>query len=89
VGLFSHLESPNEKLDNNYRKIQLNMEKKYKAVITVEGTPGQNEPCARLEDGRVMPMGWNMNQTIPNSTKGTAKYVSTPNRGLWLFEADK
>jgi len=55
-----------------------------KAVITFQGTLDQ-EPSARLEDGRIMPMGWNRGNMFPIGTKGIAQYISTPSMGLWLF----
>lgn len=58
-----------------------------KAVIVDEGNPGRpyGEPRAQLEDGRVMPMGWNAGTTIPVGTTGEAQYVMRSSAGLWLF----
>lgn len=51
---------------------------------------GYTEPYAKLDDGRVMPMGWNASGPIFEvGTKGTAEYVSAPNAGLWQFTPDE
>jgi hypothetical protein len=55
-----------------------------RAQIT-EGGTGRTEPYARLNDGRVMPMGWNMGQRIEVGTKGVAEYIATSSAGLWRF----
>lgn len=59
-----------------------------RATIMCPGTPGRSEPTAQLADGRTMPMGWNMGQSIAVGTTGTAEYVSTSNAGLWRFTPD-
>ena len=45
-----------------------------RATIIEAGSPGvrYGEPRARLEDGRLMPMGWNSGQSFPIGTTGTA-----------------
>jgi hypothetical protein len=57
------------------------------ATITSPGVPGESEPYARLADGRVMPMGWNMGESYPVGTTGTAMYAVTSRAGLWHFTA--
>ena len=58
-----------------------------RATILTPGEP-RREPTAELADGRVMPMGWNMGQTIPAGTTGTAIYIRRGNWGLWQFTPD-
>lgn len=60
----------------------------YKAVIERPGFPGRREPYARLEDGRLMPMGWNMGDRFCTNDTGTAEYVMVGGRGLWRFTLD-
>jgi len=62
--------------------------KTYKAVIIQPGDD-EREPSIRLEDGREFPAGWNMGQTFPVGTEGTAQYVSTSTIGLWQFTPTK
>lgn len=51
---------------------------------------GYGEPYALLEDGREMPMGWNIRgETFEVGTTGTATYISTPYAGLWHFTPDR
>jgi len=47
--------------------------------------PGKSEPYAELEDGRTMPMGWNLGQTFEVGQTGIAEYVVTGSAGLWQF----
>lgn len=65
------------------------MEKpKLRAVIVRPGS-GREEPYAEVDGQRwPVPMGWNMGQTIPVGTTGTAQYVTTPSAGLWRFTPD-
>ncbi len=64
-----------------------------RAVIERQGRCREerySEPYARLDDGRLMPMGWNLSGPIyPVGTTGTAQYVATPNAGLWRFTPDE
>jgi len=60
---------------------------KQTAVIVRKAVNG-HEPYAQLEDGRVMPMGWNMGDRVAIGTKGTAEYIMTSNAGLWKFTAE-
>ena len=59
-----------------------------RATITRPGIPGRSEPYARLEDGRIMPMGWNMGDTLAEGMTGTAQYVSASSASLWRFTPD-
>lgn len=58
------------------------------AVITQPGVPGRSEPYARLEDGRVMPMGWSRGKTFSVGQTGRAEYVMTSYASLWKFTPD-
>lgn len=66
---------------------------KLRATIVRKGRcadDGYTEPYARLEDGRVMPMGWNRSGPIFDvGTEGTAQYVMTSAAGLWQFTPDE
>jgi hypothetical protein len=55
------------------------------AVITTAGVPGRSEPYAKLADGRIMPMGWNMGKTYRVGQTGRASYVRTSYASLWRF----
>lgn len=57
-------------------------------IVAPVGRPGRNEPYAKLEDGRVMPMGWSHGQSWPIGTTGEAEYVVTSAASLWRFTPD-
>lgn len=59
-----------------------------RAVITRPGVPGRSEPYAKLEDGRVMPMGWSRGKTYRVGQTGRAEYVRTSYASLWRFIPD-
>lgn len=61
-----------------------------RATIIRPGVPGQSEPYAQLdEDGRVMPMGLNLGETLEVGITGEAEYISSSSSGLWKFTADE
>jgi hypothetical protein len=66
--------------------------REYRAEIVRKGRcaeDGYTEPYARLEDGRVMPMGRNRSGPVFEvGTTGVAAYVSAASSGLWLFTPD-
>jgi hypothetical protein len=73
--------------DDWYRTLRTPPKHKQSAVIVREATT-TSEPYAQLEDGRVMPMGWNgRNAPFAKGTVGIAEYVMTPSMSLWQFTA--
>jgi hypothetical protein len=74
--------------DSWYREQRV-LPKPAQAAVIVRESENGREPYAELEDGRVMPMGWNMGDRVAVGTKGTAEYIKSSYASLWKFTAEQ